>query len=87
MGKKRSYEWQVVPGATDYKNLPADSTDADPDDIKLSRIMEDKFRAKQLIPPDVLDPRAGRARVRELLRQSHLRQQRGRSHHVPPRNS
>jgi CBS domain-containing protein len=87
MGKKRSYEWQVVPGATDYKTLPADSTDADRDDIKFSRAMEGKFKTKQLTPPDVLDPRAGRARVRELLRQAHLQQQRVRSPHNPPRKA
>ena len=86
MGKKRSYQWQAIPdeaGATDYKTFPNDGEDGERDDRKLSRAMEGKFKGGQPIPPKVLDPRAGRARARELQRQSHVQQKRGRSHHVP----
>jgi hypothetical protein len=71
--------------ATDYKTMPNDARDAAVDDAKLSRVMEGKFKGGQPIAPRVLEPRAARARTRELQRQGHIKLQRGRSHHVPAR--
>lgn len=88
MGKKRSYQWQAVPDegrATDYKTYPNDAQEADADDRKLSRSMEGKYKGGQPIPPRVLEPRAARVRARELRRQEHIHQQRGRRPRVPPR--
>jgi hypothetical protein len=90
VGKKRSYQWQAVrdeAGATDYKTMPNEPAEADVDDRKLSRAMEGKFKGGQPVPPNVLEPRAARARAREMLRQNHLQQQRGRSHHIPTQGS
>jgi hypothetical protein len=88
MGKKRSYQWQAVVDeacATDYKTHPNDARDAAVDDRKLSRVMEGKFKGGQPIPPRVLEPRAARARAREMLRLGHIHQRRRRNQRLPPR--